>query len=109
MSDGRAERRGARAGAGVPLITTAAPGRSRDLARRQRHYLVAMTLRMVCFVGMILVPGALGIVLLIAALVLPAVAVLFANSIDRRRHDPGPIERGEPGERKELSAGPLSA
>lgn len=97
------------AGAGVPLITTVAPGRSRDLARRQRHYLVAMTVRMVCLAGMILVPGPVGIVLLVAALVLPAVAVLFANSIDTRRHEPGRIERGEPAAHKALPRGSLSA
>lgn len=51
---------------------------------------------MVCFVGMILVPGPARIVLLVAALLLPGVAILVANTADRRVHKPGPIEFGEP-------------
>lgn len=109
MSDWRTQLRGGRPRAAeVPVITTAAPGRSRDLARRQRQYLVAMTLRLVCFVGMILVRGPVGIVLLVAALVLPAVAVLLANAIDRRRPE-GHVERGEPADRPALPQAPVSA
>lgn len=89
-------------GSHAAVITTAAPGRSRDLTRRQRNYLIAMTLRLVCFIGMIVVPGPARFVLLFAALVLPGVAVLLANTVDRRRHRPGDIALDQPIHREAL-------
>ena len=62
-------------------ITTAPLSRSADIAHRQRRYVISMTIRTLCFVGAIAVgPGWLRWVLMAAALVLPYVAVVMANS-----------------------------
>ena len=65
-------------------ITTAPAPHFDDLARRQRRYLLRMGVRGVCFVAGALVWGHLPlvvpIVLMIAATVLPYVAVLAANA-----------------------------
>jgi hypothetical protein len=69
-------------------ITTARAPLSDDLARRQRRYLVQMGVRVVCFGAGALVWGHLPlivpIVLMVAATVLPYIAVLAANAAHER-------------------------
>lgn len=67
------------------LITSARPGRSLDSAARNRRYLITMGIRLACFALAIAIDGWLRWVFLIAAAVLPAVAVLLANVSDLRR------------------------
>jgi hypothetical protein len=69
-------------------ITTAAESRDADIAIRQRRYLISMGIRTLCFVGAI-VASLAGIhwlwpILIVAALVLPYVAVVMANATTRR-------------------------
>ncbi len=61
-----------------------------DISRRTRRYLIQMGIRTACFLLAIVVPGVLRWVFLGAAVVLPYVAVLFANA-GRERQDPTPI------------------
>jgi hypothetical protein len=63
----------------VYQITAARLAVPDDVAARQRRYLVSMAIRTVCFVAAIVVPGWARWVLLAGALVLPYVAVVFAN------------------------------
>jgi hypothetical protein len=67
---------------GEPVrITTASAGRDADIAMRQRRYLVAMSIRTVCFVAAIFVtPIWLRVVFVAGALLLPYVAVVMANA-----------------------------
>ena len=65
-------------------ITSAAASRNDDIAARQKRYLFSMGIRTVCFVGAI-VASLLEIhwlwpILIVAALVLPYVAVVMANA-----------------------------
>lgn len=65
-------------------ITSAPDSLTDDLARRQRRYLWQMGVRVACFVAAGLlwshVPVVVPILLLVAASVLPYVAVLLANA-----------------------------
>jgi hypothetical protein len=72
----------ARHHSGEPVrITTANASRNADIAARQKRYLLAMGFRTVCFVAAIFVTvGWLRVVLIIAALILPYVAVVMANA-----------------------------
>ncbi len=76
----------------VHRITSAPEPLADDLARRQRRYLWQMGVRLVCFVAAALmwshVPVAVPILLLVAATVLPYVAVLLANAGRERRDEP---------------------
>lgn len=76
----------------VHTITTAADARSRDLDARVHRYLVSMGIRSVCFVLAILVDGWLRWGFIAGAIVLPYVAVIFANapSINRGGGAPQP-------------------
>jgi hypothetical protein len=69
-------------------ITTARAPLSDDLARRQRRYLLQMGFRVVCFAaGALLwghIPVVVPICLLVAATVLPYIAVLIANAAHER-------------------------
>ncbi len=56
--------------------------RSIDVSRRTRRYLVNMAIRMVCLGLMLLVPGPWKIVMLAGALIIPLLAVLWANDQD---------------------------
>lgn len=83
-------------------ITSAPEPLADDLARRQRRYLWQMGLRVVCFLAAGLlwshVPVAVPITLLVAAAVLPYVAVLLANAGRERRDEPDvPYEAREIG------------
>ena len=62
-------------------ITTASRSAAEDIAARQKRYIIAMGFRTVCFVAAIFVTITWArIVLVIAALVLPYVAVVMANA-----------------------------
>jgi len=68
----------------VVRITSAAASRNADIALRQKRYLVSMGIRTVCFVGAI-VASLLEIhwlwpILIVAAVLLPYVAVVMANA-----------------------------
>lgn len=51
---------------------------------RERRYLIAMGFRVACVIAMLFVGGWARWLLLAAAAVLPAIAVLIANAVDRR-------------------------
>ena len=62
-------------------ITTAPTSRADDIAGRQRRYLISMAIRTVCVIGAVAVgPGILRWVLIAGAVLLPYVAVVFANA-----------------------------
>lgn len=65
----------------VVRITTARESADADRRTREVRYLVSMAIRVVCFVGAILVgPGWLRWVLVAGAVLLPYVAVVMANA-----------------------------
>lgn len=67
--------------AGVPSITSVQEPLAEDQARRTRRYLLQMGIRVVCFLGAIVVDdGWLRVVMIVAAVVIPYVAVIFANA-----------------------------
>ncbi len=70
-------------------ITSAPESLADDMSRRQRRYLAQMGVRMVCFAGAFFtwghLPAVVPILLMVAAVVLPYVAVLFANAGRERR------------------------
>jgi predicted tellurium resistance membrane protein TerC len=88
-----------------PLITDAQEGASADLKQRQIRYVITMGFRVACFISMLWVPSPWRWFLLGAAVVLPYIAVIFANQADQRTHT-GKFERGgrelENDHRKEL-------
>ena len=69
-------------------ITTAGSTHQADLARRQRRYIISMSIRTICFIGAAIAGMAhvnwLWPILILAALVLPYVAVVNANTADSR-------------------------
>jgi len=65
-------------------ITTAASNRADDIAARQRRYVLSMGIRTVCFVAAVVADGWLRWALIVAALLLPYVAVVMANNSDTR-------------------------
>src|SRR4051794_10222082 len=65
-------------------ITTAGDGPQADLAQRQRRYVIAMSIRTLCFIGAV-IAGVSGVnwlwpILIVGAVVLPYVAVVLANA-----------------------------
>jgi|SRR3954453_2973674 fatty acid desaturase len=88
-------------------ITSASASRKDDIATRQRRYLISMGIRTVCFVGAIFASLAgihwLWPILIVAALVLPYVAVVMANAASTKDDGFALIDRGG---RRELGAGP---
>lgn len=69
-------------------ITSAAASLSEDVAARSRRYLVQMSIRVVCFLGAVLVDHWSRWLLLGGAVVLPYVAVVLANAGRERRTQP---------------------
>src|SRR3954466_3539736 len=71
-------------------ITTAATSRNADIAARQRRYLIAMGVRTLCFLAVACLaithagPGWLPWIFVVAAVVLPYVAVVMANAADTK-------------------------
>lgn len=91
---------------GVVSITSAAPSLSDDVARRTRRYLIQMSIRVVCFLGAVLVDHWTRWLLLLGAVVLPYVAVLLANAGGER--GPAPLAGPAPPALPPASSGPTS-
>ena len=74
-------------------ITSAPEPLADDLARRTRRYLLQMGIRTLCFVLAVVlwgvVPSWVSLLFIVGAVVLPYVAVLFANA-GRERTDTSP-------------------
>ncbi|UPK72955.1 DUF3099 domain-containing protein [Nocardioidaceae bacterium SCSIO 66511] len=66
-------------------ITSAQPGRSVDLHRRQMRYLISMGIRTVCFVAAVIATGPLRWIFVAGAVLLPYIAVVLANTASQRR------------------------
>ncbi|HET9647276.1 MAG TPA: DUF3099 domain-containing protein [Microlunatus sp.] len=88
----------------VTVITDAHPGASEEMWRRQKRYMITMGFRTACFVCMLFVPGVWRWVLLAGAVLLPYVAVVFANQANRKGRTDGFVELGEPEGRLQLTA-----
>jgi hypothetical protein len=91
-------RRQARPADEVPSITSAPEPLADDQSRRMSRYLIQMGIRVVCFLAAIfLAEGWLRWVLVVAAVVLPYSAVLFANAgRDRVAYDTSPLTPAGP-------------
>lgn len=87
----------------VVRITTAAPARGDDIAARQRRYLISMGIRTACFVGAVVADGVLRWTLVVAAIVLPYIAVVMANAGNSSREGVALPEAGSVG--RELEDG----
>lgn len=70
-------------------ITDAREPLATDLARRSHRYLLQMSIRVVCFLGAVLVDHWTRWLLAAAAVVLPYVAVVLANAGRSRGERPG--------------------
>lgn len=66
------------------VITSVRASRSDDIRRRQLRYLLSMGVRTACFVLAFMTSGPLRWTLLAAAVVLPYVAVVVANTSTHR-------------------------
>lgn len=71
-------------------ITNAPVSRKDDLAHRQRRYVISMAIRTLCFIGAVAAHGWLRWVLVVAAFVLPYVAVVMANKANPMVEEPDP-------------------
>ena len=88
-------------------VTTAPRSRADEQAARQRRYLISMGIRTLCFVGAI-VASLLGIhwlwpILIVAAVLLPYVAVVMANAATTKGDGFALVDQRT--ERRELGAG----
>ncbi|WP_156043911.1 DUF3099 domain-containing protein [Cellulomonas sp. URHE0023] len=88
----------------VHRITDAPEPLAADMSRRQSRYLIQMTIRVVAFLLAVLtwnhIPMWVSLFLIIAAVVLPYVAVLFANA--GRERNVGDVDFLDP---REIGAG----
>ncbi len=73
----------------VHEITSASESADVDLQRRKVRYMLSMTLRIVLFPAALFLHGPLRWVALAIALVMPAIAVVFANTKSQRRKGSG--------------------
>lgn len=71
-----------------PLITSARFSRSLDTDARRTRYLWTMGVRVACFIAATVTPLPWNLLLLLAAAVLPTLAVMLANAIDLRSTPP---------------------
>ena len=76
-------------------ITTAAASREADISARQRRYVLSMGFRTLCFVAAVIVGhGVVMWVLIVAALILPYVAVVMANATNTKADDFALMDEG---------------
>ncbi len=89
---------------GTAVITDARVSTSAEMSKRIRRYTITMAFRTACFVSMIFVSGPARWVLLAGAIVLPYIAVLFANQANQRTPH-GSLTQGVPSDLPQLTAG----
>ncbi|HEX2810707.1 MAG TPA: DUF3099 domain-containing protein [Kineosporiaceae bacterium] len=92
----------------VYRITSARAPHSDDLDQRIRRYLISMGIRTACVLLVFVVHHPVRWVFAGAAVVLPYIAVLFANATDRRTRvpDSSPIDHRGLGARGRSGSGP---
>lgn len=88
----------------VYTITGARRALSEEQVGRQRRYLVSMTIRTVCVLLAIVVPGWPRWVLIAGAIVLPYLAVVIANA-GRENDEPGDVPTLDPSAHRQLPPG----
>ncbi|MBN9103423.1 MAG: DUF3099 domain-containing protein [Propionibacteriaceae bacterium] len=81
------------------LITSARLSKTLDNAARRRRYLWTMGVRVACFLAATVTPLPWNLLLLVAAAVLPTIAVMLANAVDQRTL---PEQQAEPSAHPEL-------
>lgn len=90
------------------MITSLAGSRAEDIRDRERRYIFAMLFRVVCLIGAVLLfSGPLQVAAIIVAVVMPWLAVIFANQ--PRKAPPSPaltVEDAAPRERGLTAARP---
>jgi hypothetical protein len=86
------------------VITDARMANSEEMSARIRRYTITMAFRTACFISMIFVHGTFRWVLFAGAVLLPYVAVLFANQANKKSK-PSRINRAEPIDRPQLTQG----
>ena len=79
-------RRRERTGETVISVTSAQPGRSKDLDSRIARYAWMMSIRIVCFVLAVVTPSPWRWGFIVAAVFLPYIAVVLANTGAGDRH-----------------------
>ena len=89
---------------GTAVITDARVSTSAEMSKRIRRYTITMAFRTACFVSMIFVSGPARWVLLAGAIVLPYIAVLFANQANQRTPS-AIVTQGVPSDLPQLTAG----
>ncbi len=89
------------------VITNANKGLSLDVAERQRRYLITMGIRTACFLAFLVVPGWWKVATLVAAALLPALAVLLANNSDH--HAPATVAADDGQGRLAITGGEVVA
>ncbi|HEY5979225.1 MAG TPA: DUF3099 domain-containing protein [Microlunatus sp.] len=99
-----------RSGGGVAfgsftVITDARSAASQELATRQRRYAITMAFRTACFIAMIFVPGTFRWILFAGAVVLPYIAVIFANQSHQRPPGDAVAGGGGPGDAPAITTG----
>lgn len=87
------------------VITDARSGTSEEMATRQKRYAITMAFRTACFVSMVFVPGNFRWILFAGAVLLPYVAVVFANQVDTRSPATSAIATGEAASAPQLTVG----
>jgi hypothetical protein len=88
----------------VYTITDARQGLSATQVGRQRRYLISMTIRTVCVLLAIVVPGWPRWVLIAGAIILPYLAVVAANA-GHENDEPDPVPTLDPTAHRQLPSG----
>jgi hypothetical protein len=87
------------------VITSLAGSRSDDIRERERRYVFAMLFRVVCLVGAVLLfSGPLQLIAIIIAVVMPWLAVIFANQ--PRPQPPAPALKVEDARPRDMGLAP---
>jgi hypothetical protein len=73
----------------VTRITSVKAPTSSDSEERIRRYLIQMGLRVACFIGAVVIDHWTRWLLVVAAVVLPYIAVVLVNAGQERGSDPG--------------------
>ena len=83
------------------MITSLAGSRAEDIRDRERRYITAMLFRVACLIGAVLLfSGPLRVAAIIIAVIMPWLAVIFANQ--PRKQPPAPaltVEKAAPRDR----------